>query len=142
MHQAFIDAILQSPAHVITTVRRKQDYDMSNQNGKTVVTKDGLKEVTRENFEYELTLNIEMDQLHNATASKDRTGLFIDKPSFVPSEATGKLILDWCESGIEATPPINPISEAIASIYTAETLKELQATWTAHKEFQNTMGKR
>lgn len=101
MHQAFIDAILQSSAHIITTVRRKQDYDMSNQNGKTVVTKVGLKEVTRENFEYELTLNIEMDQLHNATASKDRTGLFIDKPSFVPSEETGRIIKAWCETGVE-----------------------------------------
>lgn len=103
-HQAFIDAILQSSAHVITTVRRKQDYDMSNQNGKTVVTKAGLKEITRDGFEYELTANLEMDQLHNATVSKDRTGLFVDKPSFIPSEKTGAMILKWCETGTEAIP--------------------------------------
>lgn len=100
-HQAFIDAILQSKCHVFTTVRRKQDYDMSTQNGKTVVTKTGLKEITRDGFEYELTLNLELDHLHNCKASKDRTGLFMDKDSFVPSIETGKMILEWCNSGVE-----------------------------------------
>ena len=99
-HQKFIDAILQSKCHVITTVRRKQDYDLSkDSNGKTKVEKAGLKEETREGFEYELTANIELDIKHNATALKDRTGLFTDKPAFTPSEETGKMLLDWCEMG-------------------------------------------
>ena len=104
-HQAFVDAMLQSPCHIITTVRRKQDYDMSNQGGKTVVTKVGMKEVTRDGFEYELTANLELDQLHNATSSKDRTGLFADKPAFTITEATGKMIKDWCEQGVEVIAP-------------------------------------
>lgn len=99
-HQKFIDAILQSKCHVITTVRRKQDYDLSkDSNGKTKVEKAGLKEETREGFEYELTANIELDIKHNATALKDRTGLFMDKPAFTPSEETGKMLFDWCEMG-------------------------------------------
>lgn len=101
-HQKFIDAILQSKCHIITTVRRKQDYEMTKDaNGKMVIEKGGLKEITREGFEYELTANIQLDMKHNATALKDRTGLFADQPSFVPTEATGKLIYDWCEKGIE-----------------------------------------
>lgn len=101
-HQDFLDTILQSPCHIITTVRRKQDYEMSKGNdGKVTVTKAGLKEITREGFEYELTVNIELDQNHNATSSKDRTGLFQDKPSFVPSVNTGKIIKQWCEQGAE-----------------------------------------
>jgi len=101
-HQSFIDKILQCKAHVITTVRRKQDYEMTtNSQGKLVPQKVGLKEVTREGFEYELTVNLELDTNHNATTSKDRTGLFIDKPEFKPSEETGKLLLDWCENGVE-----------------------------------------
>jgi len=80
-HQAFIDVILQSTCHVITTVRRKQDYEMTKADGKMKVEKAGLKEVTREGFEYELTANLELDVRHNATASKDRTGLFADKPA-------------------------------------------------------------
>lgn len=101
-HQAFIDSILQSKCHVITTVRRKQDYEMTkDNNGKLQVQKAGLKEVTREGFEYELTVNLELDQNHNATASKDRTGLFAGKPQFTPSEYTGLLIRNWCDQGTE-----------------------------------------
>lgn len=101
-HQAFIDSILQSTCHVITTVRRKQDYEMSkDSNGKVKVEKAGLKEVTREGFEYELTANLEMDVRHNATASKDRTGLFMGKPAFIPSIETGQMVAEWCESGAD-----------------------------------------
>lgn len=101
-HQKFIDAILQSSCHVITTVRRKQDYDLSkDSNGKTKVEKAGLKEETREGFEYELTANLELDIKHNATALKDRTGLFMDQPQFTPSEETGKKLLAWCEKGTD-----------------------------------------
>lgn len=101
---AFINSILQSPCHLITTVRRKQDYELTTEGGKTKVEKAGLKEITREGFEYELTINLELDVRHNATASKDRTGLFADKPQFIPDESTGELIRQWCEMGIEALP--------------------------------------
>lgn len=104
-HDAFIQAILQSSAHVITTVRRKQDYEMSkNSDGKATVTKLGLKEVTRDGFEYEVTANLELDTAHFATASKDRTGLFSGKPAFVPTVETGKILKAWCESGAEPLP--------------------------------------
>lgn len=105
-HENFKQAILQSPCHMITTVRRKQDYVLQekvNKNGKTVQApvKVGLKEVTREGWEYELTINLELELNHYATASKDRTGLFMGKPSFIPSEETGRLIAAWCNEGIE-----------------------------------------
>jgi hypothetical protein len=101
-HNAFIQSLLQSNCHIITTVRRKQDYEMTtNNNGKLVPQKVGLKEVTREGFEYELTVNLELDTKHNASCSKDRTGLFVGKPDFVPTEDTGKALLEWCESGTD-----------------------------------------
>ena len=58
-HQAFIDKILNSNCHVITTVRRKTDYSLDKDgNAKTKVMKLGTKEITRDGFEYELTVNI------------------------------------------------------------------------------------
>jgi hypothetical protein len=102
-HNAFIDAILQSSCHIITTVRRKQDYDMVKDGAKTKVVKVGTKEVTREGFEYELTLNFEfLNDNHLVKASKDRTGLFMDKPEFIITPATGKKILEWCMTGEKA----------------------------------------
>ncbi len=99
-HNDFVQAILQSPCHVITTVRKKQDYDMSkDSNNKTVITKVGMKEVTREGFEYELTLAFNLNQNHYAEVSKDRTGLFMDKPPFIVNIETGKTLKQWCEDG-------------------------------------------
>jgi len=124
-HQTFIDAIIQSPCHLITTVRRKQDYEMIRDNsGKIKVEKTGLREITREGFEYELTINLELDSRHNATASKDRTGLFMGKPAFVPTEETGELIRHWCEQGEEAF-QIEPGSEWHERVEQCSTQKEL-----------------
>lgn len=101
-HRKFLEAILSSSAHVITTTRRKQDYEMSkDSSGKVKVEKMGLKEVQREGFEYELTLNFEIDVRHNATASKDRTGLFVDQPEFIISKETGEKLKAWADSGAD-----------------------------------------
>lgn len=140
-HQAFIDAILQSKCHVITTVRRKQDYEMTKgSDGKIKVEKAGLKEITREGFEYELTLNLELDHGHFATASKDRTGLFMGKPEFIPSEATGKMIADWCESGIDTTLEVKEAIEKLANCSTKEDLVMFKETLpsyvVAHEDFR------
>lgn len=121
-HQSFIDAILQSKCHVITTVRRKQDYEMTNEGGKLKVEKAGLKEVTREGFEYELTVNLELDTKHNATSSKDRTGLFMDKPAFVPTVATGQMIAEWCESGVDTK---ELIKDAISKLPKCDSVDDL-----------------
>lgn len=101
-HKAFIDKILQSTCHIITTVRKKQDYDMvKTSDGKTRVEKLGMKEITREGFEYELTLNFELDIRHNAKAGKDRTGLFMDEPEVVIDQNIGKKLMAWANSGAE-----------------------------------------
>lgn len=133
-HQAFLEAILHSPCHVITTVRRKQDYEMvKDGNGKVKVEKGGLREITREGFEYELTINLEMDTNHNATASKDRTGLFMGKPAFVPSEKTGEIIENWCEQGEEQLHVIRPGSDWYQRVDNCDTQKELVELYQKNK---------
>jgi hypothetical protein len=97
-HNKFINAILQSKCHVIATIRSKQDYILSNINGKMVPEKVGLKGVAREGTDYEFTVVLELNQKHSCTASKDRTGLFSDKPEFIITETTGKQIKDWCQA--------------------------------------------
>lgn len=133
-HQAFLEAILHSPCHVITTVRRKQDYEMTkDNNGKVKVEKSGLREITREGYEYELTINLEMDTAHNATASKDRTGLFMGKPAFVPSEKTGETIALWCEQGEEQFHVVRPGSDWYQKVDNCDTQKELVELYQKNK---------
>lgn len=127
-HQAFIDAILQSKCHVITTVRRKQDYEMTKGgDGKLKVEKAGLKEVTREGFEYELTVNFNIDTNHLCSASKDRTGLFMDKPSFIITEQTGQQIKEWCESGLDVTEEVKENITKLVNCDSIDALKEFKS---------------
>jgi hypothetical protein len=131
-HQAFIDAILESSAHVITTVRKKMDYSMDKDaNGRTRVVKHGLKDVTREGFSYELTVDFELiNDKHLASASKDRTGLFMNKPEFVINSATGKKLMEWCNQGIS----LESVKQEIASTTTVEGLRHLFHKHGALKE--------
>jgi len=121
-HNAFVQRMLQSKCHIIGTIRSKQDYVLAEKNGKYVPEKHGLKGVTRDGMDYEFTLVLELDLSHNATSTKDRTGLFMDKPPFIPTEETGKMILDWCNEGTDL-PTIKK------KIKACKTLEELTAVY-------------
>jgi len=132
-HQAFLDAILHSPCHMITTVRRKQDYEMIKDGNKIKIEKAGLREITREGYEYELTINLEMDTSHHASASKDRTNLFMGKPAFIPNEKTGETIALWCEQGEEELNAVRPGSDWYQKVEQCSTQKELVELYQKNK---------
>lgn len=98
-HQAFIDRIVSSKCHIITTARAKTE---TIQTEDKKIKKVGLKEIQREGFEYELTVNFNLDRDgHFTVASKDRTGIFIDLDPFLVTRATGETLRDWAEKGME-----------------------------------------
>ncbi|MFL5772887.1 MAG: AAA family ATPase [Flavisolibacter sp.] len=132
-HQAFIESILHSPSHVITTVRRKQDDELIKEGNKIKVEKSGLREITRDGFENERTINLEMDTTHHAQASKDRTNLFMDKPSFIPNEKTGELIARWCELGEEDFNHVKPGGEWYKQVENCTTHRELVDLYQKNK---------
>lgn len=96
-HNAMVQRILQSSTHVIATFRTKQDYVLNEKNGKTVPEKVGLKSVTKDGMDYEFTTVFDLDINHNATCTKDRTGLFSNIPHKI-DEQTGLRILKWCDA--------------------------------------------
>lgn len=101
-HNSLVDAMLQSSCHIIATMRSKQEYvQEKNDQGKSVVRKVGMAPVQREGMEYEMTVMLDVDMNHIATASKDRTSLF-DGQFFKLSPATGKTLLAWLEDGVDA----------------------------------------
>ncbi|MFT6638393.1 MAG: hypothetical protein ACJAYP_000970 [Flavobacterium sp.] len=142
-HNAFLDAIIQSKVHVITTSRRKVDYSLDqDSNGKTKVMKLGTKEIQREGFEYELTVNFEfLNDKHLVSVSKDRTGLFVGKPEFIINSFTGKKLKDWCNQGVSLEVLMKQIynsttEEELKEIYNSNTLfsKELYPLIMAKKD--------
>ena len=120
-HNDFVQKILQSPCHIIATIRSKQDYVLSEKNGKMVPEKVGLKGVTREGLDYEFTLVFDVDIKHQATASKDRTNLFMDKPQFLITDKTGEQIKSWCESGKS----LEAVKEMVNQASTVEELRNI-----------------
>jgi len=98
-HQKFVSAIVSSKCHIVTTVRSKTD---TIQTDDKKIKKVGTKDIQREGFEYELTINFNLDrESHCTTVSKDRTELFEGKDPFVITPEIGKSILDWTQTGVD-----------------------------------------
>ena len=125
---AFMQKILQSRSHIICTMRCKQDYVLSEKNGKMVPEKVGLKAVMREGIDYEFTIVFDINMKHQAIASKDRTALFVNKPEFTITPATGQVILDWCNEGVNMEMIKGKINQA-------KTIEELTSIYHAYPEW-------
>lgn len=131
---AFINSILQANVHIIATMRVKQDYVLNQKDGKYVPEKIGLKAVQRDGVDYEFTLVFDIDVKHNTTASKDRTNLFVGRPEFRITAATGNEILTWCNSGADH----HEIGKLIDGCTSIDDLVEL---FNAYPSFQQTHAK-
>lgn len=130
--KSFVDKILQSDIHIICTMRVKQDYVLSDRNGKMVPEKVGLKAIQRDEISYEFTIVFDIDYKHFATASKDRTNLFEGKPQFIINSNTGKKILDWCNSTMTKVELQIKISEC-------NSLSELTELYNSNLDLGKTM---
>jgi hypothetical protein len=127
--KAFVEKLLQAEAHIITTMRTKQDYVLNQKDGKYVPEKVGLKAVQRDGLDYEFTLVFEVDIKHFSLASKDRTGLFMGKPEFVINTATGRRILEWCNSGTN-------LQDARLKIKECNNLEELKILYAQYADWR------
>ena len=101
-HNALVEALLQSPCHVIATMRAKTEYvqEKDERTGRQVVRKIGLAPVMRDGIEYEFTIFMELDSQHMAHVGKDRTRLF-DGMIIKPDADTGRQLLAWLDSGAQ-----------------------------------------
>jgi len=99
VHNGFVQRIMDSPCHIICTMRSKQDYLMQTVSGKTTVEKVGMRAIQRIGIEYDFTTVFEIGLNHQAKAIKDRTELFLDLPAFMITEETGIKINQWCNHG-------------------------------------------
>ena len=96
-----IDAILQTPIHVIATMRSKtQHAQEKNSAGKTVIKKLGTNPIIREGMEYEFTIFFEINIDHETFCSKDRTNIF-DGRYFKITPDIGKEAMQWLEKGTD-----------------------------------------
>ena len=114
-HNKFINAIADSPIHIIATMRGKDQYEMTKDDkGKTNVQKLGVGAKQRDGFEYEFTVTFLIDQKTNtATAQKDNTHIFDQEGPTILSEAHGRKIIQWANSGEGYTPVVRKEEDEI-----------------------------
>ena len=100
-HRRLVNSLLNSPKHIIGTMRSKQEYAMeTDEKGKASVKKLGLAPVQREGMEYEFTVFFDISQDHYAKATKDRTNMFGNEV-FIADEQTGIRLMKWLNEGKE-----------------------------------------
>ncbi|MGE3768916.1 MAG: ATP-binding protein [Kofleriaceae bacterium] len=107
MHNALVDAMLGSPAHVIATMRQKMEYvQETNAKGKTEIRKVGLQSIQREGMEYEFTLFGDISLEHIMKIAKSRCDGVVDIGDMFekPGAAFAERIYGWLMSGADAKP--------------------------------------
>jgi hypothetical protein len=125
-HNALVQKILHSTAHIIVTVRSKQDYVITEKNGKQVPEKVGLKAVQRDGLEYDFSIVFELDINNAAISSKDRTQLFAQKIPFKIDANTGLKIREWCQGSAAPFEELeDPLKAKIRAVTTLEELTQL-----------------
>jgi hypothetical protein len=132
-HRKFIDAMLQSNMHVIVTMRSKTEtaQEKDERTGKTKIQQLGMKAEQRDGIIYEFTTVL--DIVHNghyATATKDRTGIFLGDPQVITPD-TGRTLLAWLETGAEPTKvDEKTLADHLAAIDEADDLDALKSAYT------------
>lgn len=114
-HNKFINAIADSPIHIIATMRGKDQYEVTKDDrGKASIQKLGVGAKQRDGFEYEFTCTFLLDQKTNtAEAQKDNTHIFDHEGAKILTEGDGIKIIQWANSGEGYTPVVRKTDEEI-----------------------------
>lgn len=126
-HNKFINAIADSPIHIIATMRGKDQYEMNkDERGKTSVQKLGVGARQRDGFEYEFSCTFLIDQKTNtAEVQKDNTHIFDSEGPTVLSESHGVKIMQWANSGEGYTPVVRKEEDVVNNAEEIKKIKEI-----------------
>lgn len=113
IHNRMVDAILQSPCHVITTMRSRMEYiQETDERGKVTIRKVGLSPIQRPGMEYEFDLVCDIDYAHIMTVSKSRCSSVADLKLEKPGPEFMRLVVEWLQSG-SSTPAPAPVTAPV-----------------------------
>jgi len=116
LHNELVEALVQTPMHLIVTMRSKTEYVIEEVDGKKVPRKIGMAPVQRDGVEYEFDLVGDLDADNTLLVSKTRcrelAGAVVRKPTI----ELGQQLAAWLQQG-----------EPVATVEpdTAERIREL-----------------
>lgn len=142
MHNALVDALLTSPAHVIVTMRAKTEYILeTDSKGKQVPRKVGMAPVQRDGMEYEFDLVVDLDWEHVAAVSKSRCSAVESAVWRRPGAESIAPFVAWLTDGapavaapVETPPDIDAIAAAFQAAKSraeyADAAASAKAVWS------------
>ena len=127
IHQRMVDTLVGVNAHVIVTMRSKQDYVLVEKNGKQVPQKVGMAPVQRDGFEYEFDVMLDMDIKNVGHVSKTRCPALTDADFVKPGADLAAILREWLTGAapeqaarpVVFTPaPVNPAAQPATATVT------------------------
>lgn len=104
LHNALVEAMLQSKAHIIATMRAKTEYvQEKDERGKTVIRKVGLAPVQRDGIEYEFDVVGDLDADNNFIVTKSRCEDLTGKVFPRPGEKVASILRTWLSGAPAST---------------------------------------
>lgn len=95
LHQRMVEALVGVNAHVIATMRSKQDYVLVERNGRMVPQKVGMAPVQRDGFEYEFDVMMDVDIEHVGRVQKTRCPALVDGAFVKPGADVAGILREW-----------------------------------------------
>jgi len=103
MHRRMVDALLQSPCHIIATMRSKMEYVLEpDAKGKMVPRKVGMAPIQRQGMEYEFDIVVDLDINHKLIVSKTRCPAVDGAEEIKPGARWFVPIRGWLTDGAPA----------------------------------------
>jgi len=120
-----IEAIVQSPIHVIATMRSKSEYVLeTNANGKQAPKKVGLAAIQREGFEYEFDIVIQMTQDNDGIVEKSRCSELANRVFSKPGKEVSNILVEWLGGTVTQRQPQPPVITPTLPVPSAAEKKE------------------
>lgn len=115
IHQRMVDTIVAVNAHVIVTMRSKQDYILVEKNGKQVPQKVGMAPVQRDGFEYEFDVMLDMDIENVGRVMKTRCPALTGAAFSKPGDDLAGILREWLTGAAPAQAPRPVVFQPAAS---------------------------
>lgn len=98
----FMDAILSSKCHVISTFRTKMEYltERDEKTGKNVIRKLGMEPIFKDQSEYEFDIVVSLNQDNDLIITKTRCPSLTDMIFHRDAKELGGLVKAWLSDGV------------------------------------------
>jgi len=121
LHRGMIDAIIQSPIHVLCTMRSKTEYVLEDVDGKKVPRRIGVAPVQREGMEYEFDIYVSTDWTHQLKVTKSRCSPMNAATTIKAGPTFWKPLFDWMASAA----PVNTAPQRSSRDVADSLIKEI-----------------